>query len=110
MNIFELILVILMMVALFVFILELCFIYKTNKREKEKYKNFVNTLTVGQRYSFEITTLSDNPFEGGDFKDNVTITDIKKNRNDEVWIKFEFSDGSCDSCSVDDFYQYVVID
>jgi hypothetical protein len=81
-----------------------------DKQEKEKYKNFLDTLTVGQKYSFEFMILSNNPFKDKEFKDTVTIIDIKENRNGEVWIKFEFSDGSYDSCSVDDFYQYVVID
>jgi hypothetical protein len=80
------------------------------KLDQDKFEKFLDALKIGQKYSFEFMILSNNPFKDKDFKDTITIIDIKKNRNDDVWVKFEFSDGSYSSCSVDDFYQYVVID
>lgn len=104
MNIFNIILVILGITALFIFVLELCFIHKAVKKEREMYKKFLDSLKPGRKYTYYITNISDNPFEE-DYEEEITVLEIRKNKSGETWVKIEFFDGMVGCSSAKDLYR-----
>ena len=106
MNIFNIILAILGIVVLFVIILELCFSYKAIKKENEMYKKFLDSLKPGRRYTYCFINISDNPFEG-DYEEEITILEIKKNKSGETWVKIEYSDGTVGCLAAQELWDLV---
>lgn len=104
MNIFNIILAILGIIAVFVFVLELCFNHKAVKKGREMYKKFLDSLKPGRIYTYCITSISDNPFEE-DYEEEITILEVRKNKSGETWVKIEFSDGTVSCLSAKDLYQ-----
>ena len=64
------------------------------------YKKFLDSLKPGKMYTY----FSDNPFEE-DYKEDITVLEIKKNKFGETWVKIEFSDGTVGCLSAKDLYQ-----
>jgi hypothetical protein len=74
--------------------------------DSKEFKKFLKTLKEGNVYNFVYSPSPDDPFDE-DFRDTITILQVKENRYKETWVKFKFSDGSETTKSARELYRHI---
>ena len=78
--------------GIFILLLILSFVeYFYDKKELKKFKN---ELKIGDKFYF--VERYENPFKD-EVKHICEVTDIKKNYFNDIWVKYQFTDGSEDT-------------
>lgn len=67
-------------------------------------RKFENNLRIGDKFSSGIILLPDDPFEDDEREITVEILDMKRNYNDELFIKVKWSDDNISTMFVDKLY------
>ncbi len=78
----------------------------TKLKKEKKFKEFLKTLKEGNVYNFVFPSPPDDPFDV-DFRDTITILQVKVDWYNETWVKFKFSDGSETTKSARELYRHI---